>query len=225
MNPAVDADEEDETEAERLQQIQEAVDAGERAGKLPSTFKKEFAELQKPKVDWRDLVGRWMEGRSTSDWSLSRPKQTGSIMMPRLDSETFGKIALAIDSSGSVDKEQMAQAITELFGALEVYEDEGMEQTITTMFTDTVVHGCFELSDPSDLDPPEGGGGTDFKEAFKAIDALEDQPLGAVVITDGWVDISKEEEPSCDVVWIVTEGYSSQAFTPPFGEVIFMNAL
>lgn len=205
---------------ERKQLINQAIQAGKRAGGDLAGIERDFDKLQQPQVDWRDLLSHWIEGMAQNDWSYLRTKQSGNLLLPSLHSPATGKIACIIDTSGSMSKDQVSQAIAELLTALRVFEDDGIDQSITTLFTDTAVHECFELSDEQDLEIPAGGGGTDFKNAFEKIKELDDQPLGIVVLTDGYVRVSPSEEPACDCVFIVD---GSKTFKPPFGEVIEIN--
>ena len=207
-----------EAQAERKQLVQQAISAGERAGSDVSCIKRDFEELLKPELDWRDLLARWVEGRAQSDWSYQRPKQSGSLLLPRLDSPAIGKIACIIDTSGSMNPTRLSKCVAELLSCMEVFETDGIDQSITTILSDTAVQDCFELDDATSLPKLTGGGGTDFKNAFEKIKGLDDIPLGVVVLTDGYVEVPANQEPDCETLWICING--SKFFEPAFGEVI-----
>ena len=207
-----------EAQAERKQLVQQAISAGERAGSDMAGIRRDFEELLKPELDWRDLLARWVEGRAQSDWSYQRPKQSGNLLLPRLDAPATGKIACIIDTSGSMNQSRLSKCVAELLSCMEVFEADGIDQSITTILSDTAVHDCFELDDATSLPKLTGGGGTDFKNAFEKIKSLDDIPLGVVVLTDGYVDVPANQEPDCDTLWICING--SKYFQPAFGEVI-----
>ena len=102
----------------------------------------------------------------------------------------------------------------EVLGILRAYP----HLTGVLYYADAALHGPFMLSDP--LPPPVGGGGTDFRPFFEAVDQAA-SPFGdgvCVYLTDG-AGTFPAEPPPLPVLWVVTPGGRDLAAFP-FGEAV-----
>jgi predicted metal-dependent peptidase len=199
--------------------IQQAATAAKRAGKLPAGMDKIIEQVLEPKVDWRDVLQRFIGERARSDYSWQRPNPryfNRGIVLPSLDSYGIGKVVLAGDTSGSMTS-ILPRVFSEIIAALEVYEEQHT-QGITVLWCDTHLTEQV-VNDISDL-KPVGGGGTDFAPVFRAVNARHNDAKAVVYITDGECS-SFGEEPSCPVLWALTQ--KNRHFKPPFGEVLVIN--
>lgn len=211
----------EKAEAERDANIlvQQAATAAKRAGKLPAGMDRLIEQVLEPKVDWRDVLQRFIGERARSDYSWQRPNPryfNRGIVLPSLDSYGIGKVVLAGDTSGSMTS-VLPRVFSEIISALDVYEEQHT-QGITVMWCDTKLTEQV-VSDISDL-KPVGGGGTDFAPVFQAVNARHGDAKAVVYITDGECS-SFGEEPSCPVLWVLTK--RNRYFKPPFGEVLVIN--
>ena len=127
------------------------------------------------------------------------------------------RVAVCIDTSGSVSSDDLKKLMGEVYGILQAYPD--IEASL--YFADTRLYGPhpIRLGDP--YPTPQGGGGTAFEPFFAAMDQLQleapHQPLVAVYLTDGYGSFPREV-PSYPVLWVVTPGgLAEEKF--PFGEV------
>ena len=190
--------------------------AAKRAGKMPAGLDQLLEEMLEPKVDWRDVLQRFIGERARSDYSWQRPNPryfNRGIVLPSLDSYGIGKVVLAGDTSGSMT-DILPRVFSEIIAALEVYEEQHT-QGITVMWCDTQLTEQV-VSDVSDL-KPVGGGGTDFAPVFRAVNQRHADAKAVVYITDGECN-SFGEEPACPVLWALTE--NNRRFKPPFGDVL-----
>lgn len=216
-----DLSDSEKAEAERDANIliQQAATAAKRAGKLPAGMDKIIEQVLEPKVDWRDVLQRFIGERARSDYSWQRPNPryfNRGIVLPSLDSYGIGKVVLAGDTSGSMTS-ILPRVFSEIIAALEVYEEQHT-QGITVLWCDTHLTEQV-VNDISDL-KPVGGGGTDFAPVFRAVNARHNDAKAVVYITDGECS-SFGEEPSCPVLWALTQ--KNRHFKPPFGEVLVIN--
>jgi predicted metal-dependent peptidase len=196
--------------------IKQAATAAKRAGKMPAGMDQVIEEITEPKVDWRNVLQRFIGERARSDYSWQRPNSrffSRGIVLPSLDSHGIGKVVLAGDTSGSMTN-ILPAVFSEIVAALEVYEEQ-QTNGITVMWCDTELTEQL-VSDVSDL-KPVGGGGTSFAPVFKAVKTRHGDAKAVVYITDGYCD-TFGEEPPCPVLWALTE--RNRLFKPPFGEVL-----
>lgn len=217
-----------ETEAgrERAEQecnvlIKQAATAAKRAGKLPLGLQLEIDRITEPRVDWKEVLAKFIGERAKSDYSWAYPNPryfSRGIILPSLHSYGIGKIVMACDTSGSM-LDTVRDVCSEVVGALEVYEDQGQSPEVSVLWCDTKVHEQ-TIADASDL-KPEGGGGTDFAPVFDAVRARHEDAKAVVYITDGHCN-SFGQEPACPVLWVLTE--DNYRFKPPFGEVITISS-
>ena len=215
-------EDEDETIAQRKQLVQQAINAAKAHGEVPCGMERTFEDMLAPVVNWRDLLSRFVEGHSNSDWSMMRPtSKYGEVLMPTLHSDAFARVAVAVDTSGSMCAASVTSAITELHEALNVYREEGQDTPIEVAYADTRVHEKFTLEDPSDLQLPRGGGGTDFEAALHVFEQDAEPPVAMIYLTDGYCSTSNCTRPPYDVLWVITTGGNNE-FDPAFGEVLRM---
>jgi len=138
--------------------------------------------------------------------------------MPGRKPDELIDIALAIDTSGSIDGKMLKDFLAEVSGIMEQFESYRIH-----LFTfDTEVHNPQQynsdnLEDIADYEP-KGGGGTDFDAIYNYLKAEEIEPKRLVVLTDGMPYGSWGDEQYCDTVWII---HGSTTITPPFGQFAY----
>lgn len=218
------SDERDEAEREVDQQIRQAVAIAQKAGKMSAGLaRRVLAELES-KVDWRDVLNRFVADFAQEDFSYRRSNRrflASGVIMPSRWSESIGGVAMCMDTSASISEELLEQAASELLSAMEVYELCSEDPSLTCVYCDSRVAGVQVLS-PGDIPEPKGGGGTRFSPAFAKVKELNDEAdgdgfCGIVYITDGYCD-DFGPEPAQPVLWMLT--CDNDSFKPPFGEVV-----
>ncbi len=208
-----DEAEKKEQEASWKVAMVQAVAAAKMAGNLPAGIKRLVDDTLHPPARWQDILRELVQDRANDDYSWTRPNpryaHTGFIL-PSLYSQRLGRIAVAVDTSGSIDEELLNRFLGELEGICA----ECRPSSVTLIDCDTEVNSVREC-DPSDPLPRDfaGGGGTDFRPVFERV--AEDPPVCLIYFTD--LDGTfPEHEPSFPVFWAT---YNTGK-TAPFGVTV-----
>lgn len=203
-----------------------AIAKAAQAGKLPAGVQRIVDQLLKPKVDWRQVLRRFVDESSTRDFSWAKPNRRflplGHIM-PGTVSDGVSHIVIAVDTSGSIDQQILAEFAAEIRGAFE----EGAVDRITVIYADAQVAHIeeFEQGDELVLNAA-GGGGTAFSDTFRTIAEKYPDARAAIYLTDLLVS-DFGEEPPMPVLWGVygdSRSFDQLAGRVPFGETISLAA-
>lgn len=199
--------EEKETLAKDIDQAlrQGAILAGKMSGNVP----REVTDALTPKVDWREVLREFIKtvcsDRDESTWRRPARRWIGQdVYMPSSISTAVGRIAVAVDTSGSIDGVQISQFLGELKSICDVVKPEGID----LLYWDTAVcqHEKYERGDFDNIlrsTKPRGGGGTDPRCITEYVREKKMKPECVVVLTDGYVGSWGEPWP-CPVLWGIT---------------------
>ena len=222
-DPLDDCNDGGDTPAEQAQQeaewkvrVAQAAQAAKMMGKMSAGLERLVGEILKPKVDWRDVLRKFLE-KCKSDqrtWSkFNRRFLAQGIYLPSVSGESLGEIAFAVDCSGSITQEVISQFAAEILSA----KEDGNPTKIHVVYFDSEVshYECYGRDDDLDI-KPHGGGGTSFSPVFEYFAEHDINPVACVFLTDLCCN-DFGEQPDYPVLWVSTdEG------TAPFGEVVLM---
>lgn len=193
-------------------------------GESSAAIDKMVKEIVNPKIDWRELLRRFIDEVARNDYSWVRPDRRyvyQGVYLPGMHSDELGRLIVAVDTSGSIYsyKDSLDQFSSELKSILDQFST-----TCDVIHCDNGVRLVEKLSHDDDSEiHPKGGGGTDFRPPFELIEQnAEEQPACMIYFTDGICSLFPER-PNYPVLWVVypIEGYNNvEAFEPPFGEVV-----
>ncbi len=187
--------------------------AKERGENLPACVSELIDDILAPKTDWRAALREFMTCRTKDDYSWARANRrfiARGLYLPSLDSEGLGNIVVVVDTSGSIDQEQLNVFAGELAGILEL-----APVSVTVLYHHTKVwrHDEWTPRDgPFSLTLGETGG-TSHYDVFRVIDEMETAPACVVCLTDMESDFP--EEPPYPVLWA-----STGRTTAPWGRLI-----
>lgn len=208
---------EDGTEQAWKQAVQQAAVAAQGRGTGAGSVGRLVKDATTTKVDWRAALRRFVQQVAASDYSWTRPSAryvARGLYLPALRSETLGAIAVAIDTSGSIDRVLLEQFQTEIRSIVEDMQPERLH----VIYCDARVHGIdtFERGDVVTLNA-KGGGGTAFAPALDAAESLDDDIACLVYLTD--LDgPHRDAAPAFPVLWAATRPGRA-----PYGEVVPVN--
>jgi len=168
-----------------------------------------------PTLNWKELL--WQHVISTpSDYSGFDRRFVGQgLYLDDIVGETV-QIAIAIDTSGSVNLEELTEFVSEIQGMLDAYP----HLQAQLFYVDTNLYGPYEFSMIEEIPRPKGGGGTSFVKFFKYVMKHHSggQAPVCVYFTDGYGEFP-DKEPECEVIWVINSG-GIESRKVPFGQVI-----
>jgi predicted metal-dependent peptidase len=200
--PPLSAKEKEQLQQQWQRHLAAAAQRAREAGKLSGNLARLSEAALAVQVSWRALLAQHLSQISRDDYTWQRPsRREGEVIWPSLRSHS-GDIHVAIDVSGSVSEQDLAEFLGELNalkGALPV--------RITLFACDSeLAEGApwvFEAWDELRL-PRQfaGGGGTAFAPVFEWIERHGQHPDTLVYFTDGEGEFPGEA-PHYPVLWLV----------------------
>jgi predicted metal-dependent peptidase len=211
-----------EESAEETAKIQskQAVSIARAAGELPGNSIIEMIENSyKPKFNWREIINQFVSEVTQKDYSFENPDRRflqNGFVLPDFYSKAPANIIVAIDTSGSVNLEDVRAIVEETRHCLDIMSEDKDSATLTVIYFDHMVQGVEIFESGSDVKPnPKGGGGTDYAPIFKYINKNDLKCDALVTITDGYCWTFGNIIPDYPVFWGITVVYND--FRPPFG--------
>ena len=224
------AQEMSEEEKEKLAgEIDQALREGAMlAGKMNGNLSKEMDELLHPKVDWkealREFVKTAMMGNDRSTWRKPHKRYIGmNIVMPSYHSEKIGRIAVGVDTSGSIGSAELCQFLGEVKSICDEVKPEGIDLLYwDSRVAKHEVYNGNEVETLTDATKPAGGGGTEPGCVPQYMTKNNLIPECTVMLTDGYFfgggcgDWSGVNSP---VLWCVK---GNKSFVPSVGKSVYV---
>ena len=185
-------------------------------GHLPGNLVRDLVEKRKAHIPWQRIFRRFAgQALAKDDYSLARPNKRYldyDIVVPGLYSEKAGRIAVALDTSGSMSDEELA-----LVGA-ELRELGKLAEEMLLIVADADIREVvpFDRLDAYlDRGRFSGGGGTDHRPVFAYLEEHRIAPELFVGLTDLY-SIFPERRPPYPVIWVVPKDHAPA----PWGMVV-----
>jgi predicted metal-dependent peptidase len=171
-------------------------------GNVPAGLERLYSLLSRgPTLDWRSLLWRYVTSALPVDFTWLRPsKKFGEVYLPSIVRESL-ECVIAVDTSGSIDQEELDAFMTEVMNILKSFEN----IDAWLICCDCEVHEVYRLGgwfDPSVV-RLRGGGGTSHKPVFEWIAKERPGTQLAICLTDGHSEFP-ERQPLPAVVWVVS---------------------
>lgn len=190
-------------------------------GSVPAGVERQIEALKNPQTDWRTLLQAFIQ-EDVCDYSFSPPDRrfdSGDFYLPDFNEkeETVRNILFMIDTSGSMTRQMLTAAYSEVKGAIDQFG--GVLKGYLGFF-DAAVSAPQPFSDEEEFKviTPVGGGGTRFDIIFDYVKRhMEEEPPACIIIlTDGYAPFPDEKEAmQIPVMWII----NNEDVTPPWGVV------
>lgn len=186
-------------------------------GDLPGNLERLISDVLNPKLDWQELLSRYITDRARDDYSWTPANKRFlhlDVILPSLSHQKLPEVVLAVDTSGSVTEPEMDQFAAEVSGVLEAFDT-----TIHVVYCDSEVKGVdsFGRCDlPLEL-TPQGGGGTDFRPVFSWLEEEAVDLACLVYLTDLESLGFPDKEPDYPVLWARV---GNGGKIPPFGDIL-----
>lgn len=212
-----------EENAEETAKIQskQAISIAKSCGEMPSSKIIDMINSTfVPKFDWQQVINQFISEVTNKDYSFERPDNRfihNGIILPDLYSESPTNIVIAIDTSGSVNIEEVKAIVEEAKSCLDIMAENKDNASLTVIYCDAQINGVELFESGSEIKPnPKGGGGTNFSPVFKHIEENDIECNALIYITDGYCWSFGDIIPSYPVLWGLT--CENKMFKPPFGE-------
>ena len=183
------------------------------------------ADAKQAQVSWKDMLQQFLTQTVRTDFNWSRPSRRHlhtDIHMPSMSSEGAGTIAVAIDTSGSIDTLALEVFVGELQGVV----DQVNPERVIVWCVDTRVRNE-QVFERGDLIQPTivGGGGTRFEPAFEAAAKSDEDIACLIYFTDGYATPPKQI-PATPTLWAITtpERNLGEYYVPKFGDIAYLEA-
>lgn len=209
--------EQEEAMAETKVMVAQAAQAAKMAGKLSQNLQRLIGDVLQPKVDWRDVLRRFVTKAKTDERGFARPNRrfiTQGIYLPARSGERLGEFCVALDCSGSIDDKALAEFAAELRA---IHSDGAPEKLHVIYFHHEVCkHEVFLPDEQIGKLVSPGTGGTAFSPIFRFMYDNDINPVATVVLTDLCCD-DFGDTPGFPVLWV-----SNHSDKAPWGEVVKM---
>lgn len=190
-------------------------------GEVPDHLKGLINKLLEPKLDWRELLAKFVTAGAGEKrtWSRLNHRFAGrGIYLPSTRGDKL-KIAVGIDTSASVSS-LLPRFLGELNGLVNNFD---YELHVIQCDADVKNHTLYDENNPLDLINTkyevQGFGGTKLSPIFDFIERNELDIDACVVLTDGYCEkFSAEMAPNFPVMWCVAPHGCKTTLS--FGEVV-----
>lgn len=168
-----------------------------KAGEGQSNLERLYEEIEAPKVNWKSVLKNKFTKLSQKVTTYAAPDRrfiSRNLVMPgpkKLDGQELENIRMCVDTSGSIDEQDLNEAIAYVRLLTKKFKADG-----EIWFWDYGISGKHKFKDKNDLKniKPCGGGGTDvsyvFEEVLKEYKKKHVLPALIIIYTDGYFDYS-----------------------------------
>lgn len=212
-------DKSEAAEAQARATVSKAINVAKAMGKMPGYLKEMIDDILNPKVDWKEVLRRFMTEANKSDYSFARPNRRmisqGYYLPTRHGMDAVRSIAVVIDTSGSMGDEELKQMFGEVCGAVE----DCCPSQVTVVYCDAAVNHVDKFEDTPTADDVResakrvGGVGTDLTKALNWIDKNMVDPACCIVMTDGYTPFG--DDRAYPTLWAIDTDVQS-----PWGETV-----
>lgn len=200
--------------AEQISIVQQAVQqANILGGKVPGSVTETLRDFLKPKLPWWRLLREYLTQQMEDNWTWTRPnKKFHDVYLPsfRKDEGRLEHIVLFLDTSGSIEPEEVKQFNSEAKYIQEVLNPE----KLTVVQFDTKIQKITEFTEdkPYKNIAVIGRGGTSLKEVYDYI--VKNKPTCSIIFSDLYCDpMPKVNTP---VIWVIQGDHTEPSFGKSF---------
>lgn len=186
--------------------LAEAATHAKMKGKLPRGMENLIGNLLDPKMNWKQIIIKYVNNSLPFDSTFSRPNRNflaNGMILPGTIKESID-IVIAVDTSGSVSDDEMISFLSEMKGIARAHRNVNM----------TIIQGDAQVEEVSNITTRDirklasyrrkGYGGTSHIPIFEYIKEKIPKCKLLIAFTDGYSDIDEVSKPNYDVVWAIT---------------------
>jgi predicted metal-dependent peptidase len=215
-----------EDQKDLTQEIESALrQGGIYAGKVGGDMLRSVKDMLEPKVDWREVLRRFirtsLKDRDSPSWRKAHKNYLWQdVILPSIVGKRMKHLVIAMDTSGSVQGDLLASFMGELNKAVTSVKPDRID--ILYWDTDVAGHETYKGSTQSivSVTKPKGGGGTDPDCVPQFIhDKKLDKADAVIMLTDGYMtsNPNKWAGLGMPILWCII---GSSSFKIPRGQVV-----
>lgn len=185
------------------------------AGSIPGDLRRDLQDILSPKLPWQTILQQYLTEYAAEDYSMRRPNRRfmPGWYLPVLEGEGLGNLFMYCDVSGSMSVEDVSEIWSEYVYIVDTMNPKSVR--IMTGDTRIVLDKTYDQGDFIPEFEYSGGGGTYFEPIMEAI--REEEPVFALLFTDGYFSMPDMEGINTDIFWIIK---GNPGFEAPKGEII-----
>ena len=186
------------------------------AGEIPDEISRIIDKLLNPKLPWPIILHKFLDQRVREEYSWARKNRRypSDTYMPSLHSYGLGHLTFAIDTSGSIEDEELQEMLSEIKGIQQVFNPERM----TIIDCDSQIHHIHTIDQTTDIMSLEfnGGGGTRFQPV---LDYVAEHPTQALIYFTDLYGESEIDSVDYPVLWICNSDHEPATI----GETVYVD--
>lgn len=183
-------------------------------GKVPAEIARELDNLINPKLNWKELLFRFVDSKIKEDSTWKRPnhKYLPEFYLPSKQSDKINNLTVAIDTSGSINQELLTEMLSEIQYINEVLKPDNL----TIIDCDYMIHNVYHVTNNDSILELKfsGGGGTRFGPV---IDYCKDHETNLLLYFTDLDGPQITEEQSYPILWVCNSDHPPA----PTGETIY----
>jgi len=200
------------------QKLSEAYVYARQRGNVPARIGQLIDELLYPKLNWRELLQRFVSQAVVTDWTWTRPHKKrlqSKFYFPDVLKEAID-VVVHIDTSGSITNEELKQFVSEVKGMLLSFE----RVKVKLIMADCEVHAVYDLNNSFNLNKVRmvGRGGTSHIPVFDYIEREVPECRLLISFTDAH-SIFPTSPPRYPVIWALIRQHGE---VPNWGEKVIV---
>lgn len=190
-------------------------------------------QIKPPKIPWGEKLRRlararlsFRSGGQRATYARKARRQGGlgyGAGSPQITArvEQKAEVVLAVDTSGSMGKDELDRALAESEAIMR-----SLGHPVRFMACDAAVHTNTVLRTRQDLlKALRGGGGTDFRPVFEAMEKAKPKPDLLIFITDGGGYAPLHPPNGYHVIWVLVGKHRCRPLLPTGGHITWGDQL
>lgn len=191
--------------------------SGKSRDEIPSEISRLIDDLINPKLNWKELLDRFLTATIKSEYSFRRPNRRflPDVYLPSQLGNGLGHLTFAIDTSGSVNDEELTEMLSEIHSIRELMKPSEM----TIIDCDSAIHHVHHVDENTDILDLEftGGGGTSFQPV---LDYIAQNPTQALVYFTDLYGEDSLNDVDYPILWICNSEHKPMNI----GETIYIRS-
>lgn len=205
--------------------LSEAATMAKQSGEgISEGIERHIGKLLSPKQSWRSILQREIRQESPVDYSWATPSRRSheyGIYLPSMKKESIN-LAVAIDSSGSIDSEELNRFLSTTFDIVQSFQN----VNLTVIVCDDHIQSVHEFTNANLMDIKKikilGEGNTDFQPPIDFVAKKKPDTKLLIYLTDGHSSKPNIKKFSGRILWVLSPRESTDIHIKGTGQILKM---